>query len=152
MVSSITSFHTLHFYLLMIHSLLKGAFKSPQFSDSRKEKCIAKKEVQLNCPVCLKTDQVRIYMWSEQHIWDSSSDKITDCPHCRASEETQVRIEGCGGAMKQGLGSFFSVPNQFILFCAKCQFQVSRHEVNINGMVNLLQRYVRLHIQSIFWL
>ena len=46
-------------------------------------------------------------MWSEQHICDSTSDKTTDCPHCRASEETQVSREG---------GGSISIQNQFILF------------------------------------
>ena len=149
MVSSITSFYTLHFYLLMIQSLLKGAFKSPQFSDStflwaalkihwRKQKCIAKKEEEIDCPACLETARVGIYMWSEQHICDSTSDKITDCPHCRASEETQVSREGGGGAFLFKINLFYS-----------CQcMSVSPIPESIRGQLHILHLKVVRHLAS----
>ena len=50
----------------------------------KKEKSILKKEEELDCPVCLETARVPIYMCSEQHVICScSSDKVANCPQCR---------------------------------------------------------------------
>ena len=50
----------------------------------KKEKDISKKEEELDCPVCLETARVPIYMCSEQHIICScSADKVANCPQCR---------------------------------------------------------------------
>ena len=50
----------------------------------KKEKDILKKEEELECPVCLETARVPIYMCSEQHIICScSADKVANCPQCR---------------------------------------------------------------------
>ena len=50
----------------------------------KKEKGISKKKEELDCPVCLETARVPIYMCSEQHIICScSADKVANCPQCR---------------------------------------------------------------------
>ena len=50
----------------------------------KKEKDISKKEEELDCPVCLETARLPIYMCSEQHIICScSADKVANCPQCR---------------------------------------------------------------------
>ena len=50
----------------------------------KKEKGISKKEEELDCPMCLETARVPIYMCSEQHIICScSADKVAKCPQCR---------------------------------------------------------------------
>ena len=50
----------------------------------KKEKGISKKEEELDCPVCLETARVPIYMCSEQHIICScSANKVSNCPQCR---------------------------------------------------------------------
>ena len=51
-----------------------------------KEKFIQEKERDLECPVCLDTAQVPIYMCEEQHAICSScrmNDKVDKCPLCR---------------------------------------------------------------------
>ena len=62
--------------------ILKILSKSIQ----EKEKFIQEKESDLECPVCLDTAQVPIYMCEEQHAICSScrmNDKVDKCPLCR---------------------------------------------------------------------
>ena len=64
------------------HRILEILSKTIQ----EKEKFIEEKERDLECPVCLDTAQVPIYMCEEQHVICSScrmNDKVDKCPLCR---------------------------------------------------------------------
>ena len=61
-------------------------------SIEKKEKCIARKEEDLECSVCLETAQVPIFMCSELHIITSCcSAKIAKCPLCREDLRRPLR-------------------------------------------------------------
>ena len=61
-------------------------------SIEKKEKCIARKEEDLECSVCLETAQVPIFMCSELHIISSCcSAKIAKCPLCREELSRPLR-------------------------------------------------------------
>ena len=77
-------------------------------------------------------------MWSEQHICDSSSDKIANYPHCRASEETQVGQE-VGG---------ISIQNQFILFLSVYECVLYTIPESIRGQLHILHLKVVRHLAS----